>query len=82
MMNYQMVNTNQWKDMESHTKPGTWSGYVESACDILETKTDQIIAENVGTNTAKMMVRHLNLGGGFDGFTPAFFLARIPLSEE
>jgi hypothetical protein len=24
---------------------------------------------------AKEMVRHLNFGGGFDGSTPAFFLA-------
>jgi hypothetical protein len=24
---------------------------------------------------AKEMVRHLNFGGGFDGHTPAFFLA-------
>jgi hypothetical protein len=25
---------------------------------------------------AKDLVRHLNFGGGFDGFTPAFFLAK------
>jgi hypothetical protein len=35
---------------------------------------------------AKEMVRHLNFGGGFDGHTPAFFLAErektLELTEE
>jgi hypothetical protein len=35
---------------------------------------------------AKEMVRHLNFGGGFDGSTPAFFLAErektLELTEE
>ena len=61
MVNYKIVNASK--------------GFGEMAADIVETKTDQIIIKSVCMAKAKEMVRHLNFGGGFDGSTPAFFLA-------
>mgnify|MGYP000032065846 FL=1 len=66
MVNYKTVN--------EHTISVT-NNYVERGGDILEIKTDQIVKRNLGFNKAKELVRHLNFGGGFDGSTPAFFLA-------
>lgn len=75
MMNYKIV-----------TKPGEWvdildaPGYVTTICDIIETKTDHVVATLPShPGKAKALCRHLNLGGGFDGWTPSFFLARIPV---
>ena len=65
MVNYKIVNE-QMVITDS---------YVERGGDILETKTDQIIKRGLGIRKAKEMIRHLNFGGGFDGSTPAFFLA-------
>ena len=78
MVNYKIVNTGQLIDVGG--------GYSEHGGDILETKTDQIIKRGVRMSKAKEMVRHLNFGGGFDGSTPAFFLAErektLELTEE
>jgi hypothetical protein len=68
MVNYKIVNDKQFVDIGA--------GYVEIAGDILETKTNQIVKEGLGMRQAKEMVRHLNFGGGFDGWTPAFFLTK------
>ena len=67
MVNYKIVNDKQLIDIGA--------GYVEIGGDILETKTDQIVKRGLGIRKAKELVRHLNFGGGFDGSTPAFFLA-------
>ena len=67
MVNYKVVNDKQMIDIGA--------GYVEMGGDILETKTDQIVKRGLGIRKAKELVRHLNFGGGFDGSTPAFFLA-------
>ena len=67
MVNQKIVNDKQFIDIGA--------GYVESSGDILETKTDQIVKRGLGIRKAKELVRHLNFGGGFDGSTPAFFLA-------
>lgn len=67
MVNYKIVNDKQMIDIGA--------GYVEMGGDILETKTDQIVKRGLGIRKAKELVRHLNFGGGFDGSTPAFFLA-------
>jgi hypothetical protein len=67
MVNYKIVNDKQMIDIGA--------GYVEIGGDILETKTDQIVKRGLGIRKAKELVRHLNFGGGFDGSTPAFFLA-------
>lgn len=47
--------------------------------DILETTTDQVIRSFPGDQflDARAFIRHLNLGGGFDGFTPSFLLKQI-----
>lgn len=66
MVNYKIVN--------EHTISVT-NNYVEYRGDILEIKTDQIVVKGMRMSKAKEMVRHLNFGGGFDGSTPAFFLA-------
>jgi hypothetical protein len=72
MVNYKIVNAS--------------GGFGEMAANIVETKTDQIIIKSVCMTKAKEMVRHLNFGGGFDGSTPAFFLAErektLELTEE
>lgn len=41
--------------------------------DIYETQTQQMILTSLEPTEAKKMVKHFNLGGGFDGFTPEFF---------
>jgi hypothetical protein len=47
--------------------------------DVLETLTDQVIKSFPGEDflKARAFMRHLNLGGGFDGFTPSFLLKKI-----
>ena len=67
MVNYKIVNDKQMIDIGA--------GYVEIGGDILEVKTDQVVKRGLGIRKAKELVRHLNFGGGFDGSTPAFFLA-------
>lgn len=44
---------------------------------IVEVPTDQVIEMFIlesEIEEAKAMLKHLNMGGGFDGNTPAFFL--------
>lgn len=41
---------------------------------VMETATEQIIRNCDGVEPARKVLRHLNLGGGFDGWTPSFFL--------
>jgi hypothetical protein len=43
---------------------------------VVETKTGQTIKIGLDESAAKSLCRHLNFGGGFDGQTPAFFLAK------
>jgi hypothetical protein len=44
---------------------------------VLETKTDLILGTFQDPKDAKQLLRHLNLGGGFDGWTPSFILKTI-----
>jgi hypothetical protein len=78
MVNYKIVNTGQLIYVGN--------GFADLGGDILETKTDQIVVKGMRMSKAKEMVRHLNFGGGFDGSTPAFFLAErektLELTEE
>ena len=75
MMNYKLVQTGM------AVVPGTDGKFMGPVYDILETATDQVVASSVqgGTapNQAKALCRHLNMGGGFDGKTPSFFLNAI-----
>jgi len=41
---------------------------------VIETTTNQIIKSFPAPTEAKEFMRHLNLGGAFDGFTPTFML--------
>lgn len=67
MVNYKTQPTGNIVDMGG--------GFGIAGADVVETKTNQIIASSVPMPEAKAMVRHLNFGGGFDGNTPSFFLA-------
>lgn len=78
MMNYQMQPTGNWAPTPSVTRPGTESGYVHLTYEVVETGTRQVIKSEMRKEEAKSMARHLNMGGGFDGWTPSFFLAQIP----
>ena len=44
--------------------------------DVVETNTNQIIRTFTVHQEAKSYMRFLNLGGGFDGFTPNFLIER------
>lgn len=51
----------------------------KSKYDILEETTEQVIKSYPGNefSEARAFMRHLNLGGGFDGWTPSFFIKKI-----
>ena len=51
---------------------------------IFENSTNQIIKIFTDTNTreARKFLRHLNLGGGFDGWTPTFFLKEFKITLQ
>ena len=78
MMNYAIQPTGDWAPTPSVTKPGTESGYAHPTYEVVETGPRQIIKSDMRKEEAKALARHLNMGGGFDGWTPAFFLERIP----
>jgi len=50
-----------------------------SKYDVLEETTGQVIKSFAGDrfSEARAFMRHLNLGGGFDGWTPSFLLKKI-----
>jgi hypothetical protein len=41
---------------------------------VIETKTDKIIYQSDDEKKARELARKWNLGGGFSGWTPTFFL--------
>jgi len=69
MMKYRLINDRQCYGNESNR-------YVERGADILELPTGYTVAEALPYKKAKDLCRHLNFGGGFDGWTPAFFLQK------
>lgn len=46
----------------------------KSNYDVFETATEQVIGSFADQKDARYFMRQLNLGGGFDGWTPSFFL--------
>ena len=54
-------------------------GQDKSMYDVLEETTSQVIKSFPGDkfSEARAFMRHLNLGGGFDGWTPSFLLKKI-----
>ena len=75
MMNYRLVPNGMTKVPNTDVSC--------PAYDILETTTGQIVVEKVRgfSDETKQLLRHLNMGGGFDGSTPSFFLTRLPTVE-
>ena len=47
-----------------------------------ENTTDQTIASYYFEDDARSLAKHLNQGGGFDGFTPAFFLLPFDVKHD
>jgi len=56
-------------------------GQDKSMYDVLEETTGQVIKSFAGDRfaEARAFMRHLNLGGGFDGWTPTFLLKKIKI---
>ena len=52
--------------------------------DVVEETTGQVIKSFAGDKflEAREFMRHLNLGGGFDGFTPTFLLKKFSTSFQ
>lgn len=44
---------------------------------VVETATAQTIRSFTQHSEAKKFLRHLNLGGGFDGWSPSFMISNI-----
>ena len=80
MVNYKVQPTGEWEPIPSVTQPGTMSGYVQSTFKIVETTTDLTVKTGLSRTEAKELCRHLNFGGGFDGWTPTFFLEKNKIS--
>lgn len=57
--------------------PGHWFKVVENT-------SEQVVKVVVNHAEAKKLLRFLNMGGGFDGWTPAFMLKKIeiPVSDN
>lgn len=52
--------------------------YIGSYNKVIETQTGLVVYRNQNFKKVREMKRHLNMGGGFDGQTPEFFLQTIP----
>ena len=49
---------------------------------VIETPSEQVIKTCKVYKDAKELMRHLNLGGAFDGWTPTFMLKKINIISE
>ena len=47
--------------------------------DVVEVPTGLTIRSQVSVDQARELCRHLNFGGGFDGYTPPFFLQKLEI---
>lgn len=47
---------------------------------IYEIATEQVIKTFTDRNEARKFLRHVNLGGGFNGWTPTFFMRPIKIN--
>ena len=52
-----------------------------SKFEVIETTTGQRVKAFALMAEAKKFMRHLNLGGGFDGWTPTFLLKNISIND-
>lgn len=73
-MNYKVKETLMWPETSEKNCP---------IFNVIETTTNQIIKTFMVEKEAKQFLRHLNFGGGFDGWTPSFILKKfnIPSSK-
>ena len=67
-MNYKLVDN---KD------PIIEGEFMFSVSDLVEVHTGHTIKTSMKKEEGRSLLRHLNMGGGFDGFTPAFFCKTI-----
>lgn len=51
----------------------------EGSYDILEKDTDTVVMLSTVESRARDLCRKMNLGSGFNGWTPEFFNAKYPL---
>jgi hypothetical protein len=66
------------KQMAKHNKYNIVEGENKGLYYIKETKTDLIVKTYTNWSDARKMYVHLNAkGGGFDGWTPEFFLKKV-----
>jgi hypothetical protein len=72
-MNYKTVETLRWPKTSELNCP---------IYNVIETTTNQIIKSFPAPTEAKEFMRHLNLGGGFDGWTPSFLLKNVVKSYK
>jgi len=59
-------------------------GKDKSMYDVFEETTSQVIKSFPGDkfSEARSFMRHLNLGGGFDGWTPSFLVKNIQSTQK
>jgi hypothetical protein len=63
-MNYKLIDSEEML-IEGEYMHRTW--------DVVEIPTGISIKTSLKKEEARSMLRHLNMGGAFDGFTPYFF---------
>ena len=63
-MNYKLIDSEEML-IEGEYMHRTW--------DVVEIPTGISIKTSLKKEEARVMLRHLNMGGAFDGFTPHFF---------
>lgn len=49
---------------------------------VIEKDTDYVVRRSPKKRKMYSLVRKLNLGAGFNGFTPGFFVREIPLPKN
>jgi hypothetical protein len=54
----------------------------EGVYSIYEVPTEQVIKTFNDKKEARAFLRHLNLGGGFDGWSPSFFLREVKTNSN
>lgn len=52
---------------------------VNSVFEVFETQTEQVIKTFDTKEKARKFMKSLNLGNGFDGWTPSFFVKKIDI---
>jgi hypothetical protein len=55
---------------------------IPTCFDVVETATNVIVKTFPLYQDARKFLRHLNLGGAFDGWTPMFMVKKFPIPKE